>query len=570
MYVLCLNPAIESFNSHDSSASLFESGKIIFAVEEERYTRQKHAKGTFPKNSIRECLSFEGISLSDVDQIVIPYKPQLVNRVFLTRFKRAVSRPDNTVDKLLSCEDELKRYAESKLFPDYSLKKIKSELQDIGSPLPDIKLEAHHKSHAASAFYPSGFDEAVIITVDGVGEYDSTVIWKGDRSGVTRHKTFKYPNSLGLFFGSITEFLGYSARNGEGKVMGLAPYGEKNSKIHELFMEVIDTTAEYDVRNITKNGYNEAVKRLETQFGVESKDDPANFTQWHKDFAHVAQSILENIMKCIVKKYTHKLGVSNVCLAGGVALNCKMNMIIEQLDAVDNLFVQPVANDAGLSLGGGMMQFSPSAVPKMNHLYFGPKYSDSVKSVLEERKLSYEKLENPMEEAARFLADGMIIGWIQERLEMGPRALGNRSILADPRSVDSKNKVNRYVKHREGWRPFAPSLKRESAGEYLRNPTNSPFMIKTYTVVEEKQKEIPAVLHPEDSTTRPQTVSEEQNPRYHELISEFENITDIPVLLNTSYNDHGEPIVNHPIEAVKDFYAMGLDALFIQDYKLEK
>jgi len=273
----------------------------------------------------------------------------------------------------------------------------------------------------------------------------------------------------------------------------------------------------------------------------------------------------------VLRRYVHELDIRTVCLAGGVALNCKLNQVVEQAPFVDELFIQPVANDAGLALGGGFLTTTPSEVTPMSHTYWGPEYDDdAIEAVLSETKIDYRKSDDVAAETAAKLADGQLVGWFQGRLEMGPRALGNRSILADPRSIDSRDRVNKYVKHREEWRPFAPSLKEEALDDYLVDATPSPYMIKTYDVREDKQSEIPAVLHSGDNTTRPQTVTDEQNPRYYALLSEFEERTGVPVVLNTSFNDHAEPIVNRPVEAIKDFYGMGLDVLVLGDYILEK
>jgi carbamoyltransferase len=448
---------------------------------------------------------------------------------------------------------------------------VKKKLREIETELPPIEKKSHHKCHAASAFYPTDFDDALILTVDGRGEYDSTVVWLGGRSGLERYETFEFPNSLGHFYSAVTDFLGYRPLNGEGKVMGLAAYGKPNRDIENIFKEVIDTSENYDVTAITQNGRVEGVTRLESLFGRPSKNEPTHFTDWEKDLAYVTQSILEEIMLNLVRHYTEKLDIRDVCLAGGTALNCKMNSAIEQSNFVNELFIQPVANDAGLALGAGFLTTKPSDVPIMNNVYLGPEYhDDNIENILMEAKLDYRKSSNVAKEAAEFLADGDLIGWFQGRLELGPRALGNRSILADPRTIESRDNINKYVKHREEWRPFAPSLKEEAIDQYLLNANASPFMMKTYMIRGDKVGEIAAVLHEGDNTTRPQTVSRKQNQRYHTLLSEFENITGVPVILNTSFNDHAEPIVNRPIEAIKDFYGMGLDKLILNDYILEK
>jgi len=566
MYVLSFKPCTHGFGSHDPSAALFNDGELVFAVEEERYTREKHA-GTFPTNAINACLDAEDLSLSDVDRIVLPYIPRHRNKIWKSKWKRAVAEPDSVMDKLGSLNWRLKDTIQSQFFAERA---VREKLSEIGTPLPKIEQKSHHECHAASAFYPTDYDEALVLTVDGSGEYDTTVVWKGDETGLTRHKTFENPNSLGHLYGAVTDFLGFRPLNGEGKVMGLAPYGGPNEEIESALRSVIDTTAEYDVTEITGER-DMGVGRLERLFGRSAKATPTEFTDWEKDLAYVTQSLLEEIVTNVLRRYVHELDIRTVCLAGGVALNCKLNQVVEQAPFVDELFIQPVANDAGLALGGGFLTTTPSEVTPMSHTYWGPEYDDdAIEAVLSETKIDYRKSDDVAAETAAKLADGQLVGWFQGRLEMGPRALGNRSILADPRSIDSRDRVNKYVKHREEWRPFAPSLKEEALDDYLVDATPSPYMIKTYDVREDKQSEIPAVLHSGDNTTRPQTVTDEQNPRYYALLSEFEERTGVPVVLNTSFNDHAEPIVNRPVEAINDFYGMGLDVLVLGDYILEK
>jgi carbamoyltransferase len=566
MYVLSFKPCTHGFGSHDPSAALFEDGELVFAAEEERFTRVKHG-GTFPENAITACLDAEGLSLPDVDRIVLPYVPKYRNKIWKSKFKRSLLQPESVMDKLGSLNWRVKDTITSQYFAERA---VREKLSDIGTPLPEIEQKSHHRCHAASAFYPTEYDEALVLTVDGSGEYDTTVVWKGDEAGLTRHKTFENPNSLGHFYGAVTDYLGYRPLNGEGKVMGLAPYGGPNEEIESALRSVINTTADYDVTAITENR-DMGVGFLERLFERPAKEEPTEFTQWEKDLAYVTQSLLEEIVTNVLRRYVAELDTNTVCLAGGVALNCKMNQVVEQSAFVDELFVQPVANDAGLALGGGYLTTTPTDVAPMTDVYWGPEYDDStIEDVLTEAKIDYRKSDDVAAETARMLADGSLVGWFQGRLELGPRALGNRSILADPRTIESRDNVNKYVKHREEWRPFAPSLKEEALDDYLVDATQSPFMIKTYDVHEDKRDEVPAILHPGDNTTRPQTVNEEQNPRYYALLSEFEETTGVPVLLNTSFNDHGEPIVNRPTEAIKDFYGMGLDVLVLGDYILEK
>jgi carbamoyltransferase len=567
-YVLSINPGVRSLGSHDTSAVLLENGEVVFGVEEERFTREKHATGTFPRQAIEACLESRDLSLSDVETVVVPWEPSR----FLTPVPRMVredlSRSGGLTDRAKLAGWRVKSNLRPRLF---GLNAVKRELAEIGIPLPSVETREHHACHAASAFYPTEFDEALVVTLDGRGEHDATAVWWGDETGLERLRTYDYTNSLGYFFGGVTQFLGFYANNGEGKVMGLAPYGERNEDIERALRSLVETGVDYDVRELSRGSFEEATEQLEALFDRPRKDLGTDFSQWEKDLALAAQTLVEEIVTDIVETYCEHLGTGNVALAGGVALNCKMNKRVMELDCVDELFIQPVSNDAGSALGAAMMEFEPSEVPAMSTVYWGPKYSDQeIEELLQMNKIRYSKPDGLERTVAERLADGALVGWFQGRMEMGPRALGNRSILADPRTVESLDRVNEYVKHREAWRPFAPSMLEAAVDEYLQNGEKSPYMIKTFDPVEERKDDIPAVLHPADETTRPQTVREDQNPRYYRLLQEFDRITGIPVVLNTSFNDHGEPIVNTPTEAVKDFFGMGLDVLVLGDVVVEK
>lgn len=567
-YVLAFKPAVTFFGAHDPSAAIFKNGDLGFAVEEERLTRQKHAKGTFPKKAIQECLDYYDISIEQVDKIVLPYEPKLKNKIFFQELEEKVLIEDSpNLKKIFFPAVLAKRHLERRIYP---LKSVLPELSDLTDSIPPIELRSHHRCHAASSFHPSGFDEAVVLSIDGHGEYDSTVVWRGTQSGLERVKTYKIPNSLGHFYGIVTEFLGYRFFNGEGKVMGLAPYGQFNDEIHDKLSKEITKGAEYDVTNLTKGGIDKGVKRLEDLFGRGRNKTEGQFDQWQKDLAYVAQSILEEIVVSMVQKFTKELDVNNVCLSGGVALNCKLNKVIMEMDETDEIFIQPVANDAGLALGAGMLEQDPPDVETPS-IYLGPEPDrDETRRMLEMNKLDYVTVDDPAKFTAEKISQGELVGWFQGRQEMGPRALGNRSILADPRTEESRDRVNEFVKHREGWRPFAPSLLEEAMDDYFKRAEPSPYMIKTFDTKEDKREELKAVVHPGDSTTRPQTVTREQNPKYYRLLKELEKITGVPVVLNTSFNDHGEPIVTRPKEALKDFYGMGLDVLVVENFVLTK
>jgi len=568
-HVLAFKPAVDGYGVHDPSAAIFSDGELLYAVEEERLNRQKHATGCFPEQAIRACLDHCGIELSDVSRVVLPYRPELkLLQVVPDEYADTGRRYLDAAERG-GLSNALQRVSEPKTG---SKRLIRARLRDaFDGPIPPIEEHAHHACHAASAFHPSGFRDALVLTVDGRGEYDATVAWRGTADGLERVDTYPISNSLGHFFGAVTEYLGFRAFNGEGKVMGLAPYGERNEFIESRLREIIDTEPPYDVTGLVGDGsISDAVETLESLLERE-RADGEEFDDFDQDFAYVAQSLLEEAVTGLVRYYCRQLDTSRVALAGGVALNCKMNKRVMELDCVDDLFIQPVAHDGGLAVGAGMLEYAPADVPSMTSVYWGPEYSTAdIESTLDANKIDYEKPADVERDVAERLADGQLVGWVQGRVEMGPRALGNRSILADPRTAESRDRVNEYVKHREGWRPFAPSMLEDAADRYLVDAEPSPYMIKTFDTDPERRDEIEAVLHPGDDTTRPQTVREDQNPRYHRLISEFEAITGVPVVLNTSFNDHGEPIVTSPSEAIRDFYGMGLDVLVLGDVVLTK
>ncbi|SDE99228.1 carbamoyltransferase family protein [Halorientalis regularis] len=566
-YKLSFKPSTSVYGTHDSSAVIFRNGELVHEVEEERFTREKHAPNSFPTNAIRSCLESCDIALPEVDEIIVPYEHELYRKRFPYEIRNAVSS-GSILGRFWHTLEVFERLYDWKY---RAIPSIEARLAaDFSRPVPTITTRPHHACHAASAFHPSPFGSALGVTIDGAGEYDSTVVWHCTPDGLERVKTYTFPNSLGRFFGIVTEFLGFRHHNGEGKVMGLAPYGSDNTAIENPLRRLLDIGADHDVTPLTKHGYDGGVEKLESLFDRERSGGTDSYTAWEKDLAYTAQKLLEEICVAIVERYREELGETNVVLSGGVALNCKLNKRIMELPEAD-VFIQPVANDAGLAIGGGFIDESPADVEPMQTAYWGPSYERaSIEATLEKNKVEYTEPEDITKTVAERLADGKIVGWFQGALEMGPRALGNRSILADPRTEASRDRVNKYVKHREGWRPFAPSLLESAADKYLQNWEESSFMIKTFDTDPDCRDDIQAVVHPADGTTRPQTVNEEQNPRYHSLISEFESITGVPVLLNTSFNDHGEPIVAEPVEALKDFYGMGLDCLALGDFLIEK
>lgn len=581
-YVLSFKtPQASSFSfMHDPSATLSKNGKIIAGAEEERFIREKHAINKFPYESIKYCLAKENIDFKDLNKIVIPDDPnhfrfKSVNISNFRRLKYKILLNKNYKEKPFE-----KNYWLNYNFTRKECKKlILAELhKHFGEKnYPDIEFLSHHLCHAASCYYPSGFEDASIITIDGVGDCDSTVLWSGTKHNIKKIRTWGIDNSLGHYYGVFTVYLGYEFCSGESKIMGLAPYGERNKDIFNVMEEIIKTDEEsYDVTEISIPllfGYNAAIKRMEDVFGIKRRLPGEEFKKEHKDLAYAAQFFLEEICVNLVKQVINKSGNPNVCLTGGVGLNCKMNKKIMEMQEVNDVFIQPIANDAGCTIGAVLEESKRQGFDvffKMNHNYFGPEYDDKiVEKELNNRKLNFSKISD-LKPIAQKIADGKFVGWFQGKMEMGPRALGNRSILADPRSYMITDKLNDYVKHREKWRPFGPSILEEYADVYITNYSFAPFMIKTFNVKEKFEKDIEGVIHPSDKTTRPHVVYKEVNNRYYNLIEEFRKITGIPLILNTSFNDHGEPIVCSPKDAIDTFLKTGLNDLVLNDFLVEK
>lgn len=572
MYVLGLKPSLgqndtfDMWGYHDGGACLVQDGEIVAAAEEERFTRQKRAPHTFPSQSVQYVLREADIRLSDVDTVAIGRDPR--KRIQHHRENPQSLFPTSARQALHALEDLKAAIAAYKNVHVYRVdQKLKEATDEEFNG--EYQTVSHHLAHAASAYYCSPGTDPITLTIDAKGEHDSTVLWDQD---LNRVKEFSRDNSIGFLYSYGTQYLGYRHGGDAGKVMGLASYGEQSDDIEAEFSSLVDIgQGDYDVSAITDA--EDPIPVLEDHFGPR-RVHPDEFTQRHRNFAYHLQRVTENIVKELVRYHVDQQGISEVALAGGIAMNCKMNREIRELDCVDDLFIQPAANDSGICLGAALEGYRKSTGkspdPKFSNVYYGPSYSnDEIKSALEAAKLNYEKPDDITEEVAELLAAGNLVGWFQGRMEFGARALGNRSILADPTSEQSRDRVNKNVKNREPWRPFAPSLLYDARNEYLEGGDEAPFMILLDTVAKDKRDEIPAVSHV-DNTTRPQTVRQQDNPKYHELISEFEDRTGTPVLLNTSFNVAGEPIVKSPGQALQDFFSTGLDAIAIGDFLIRK
>jgi len=417
-YDLTFKPAIGLYGQHDPSAALFADGELLFAVEEERLTRQKHATHTFPDRAIRACLDYRDLELGDIDRVRLPYDPSLRANI-LGHYLRRVFADSGPVRTAYRLQRQVVREAKAQFDP---VRRIERRLGSLGD-VPPIENLSHHACHAASAFHPSGFEDALVLTVDAKGEYDSTVVWHGTPDGLERVRTYDHPNSLGLFFAAITEYLGYRMFNGEGKVMGLAPYGERDPSVEQKLRSVVEMGVDYDVTDLVEE-FNArlATERLADLFGRPGRETPGEFTQFEKNLAHVAQRLLEETVVDIVETYCRRFGTRNVALAGGVVLNCKMNQTVVESPAVDDVFVQPVAHDAGLALGAGWLGRAPSDVPEFTHVYWGPEHdTDEIRRLLDTNKLDYREPADLERAVAERLADGELVGWFQGRLELPAR-----------------------------------------------------------------------------------------------------------------------------------------------------
>jgi carbamoyltransferase len=547
---------------HESSACLVRDGELLFAVAEERLSRLKH-DGRFPVHAIRACLDYAKIRLEQVDYVCFGWpKP---HRLFCTDLRCLLSgkQPRSFLNVLNST-----RYFASMWHQRGGMGRF---TYHFGPTKARVRFVDHHLAHAISAYAYSGFPKATVVVLDGRGAWESTSIWYGDDGRLEHVHTVPWPNSLGLFYAEFTYFLGFEKYSDEWKVMGLAPYGQPGVDLRE-FIRLNRDAYRVNAPRLLGRDAND-VSGIESVLGPKRAPE-SEINSRHRDIAFAVQDECERVMLAVVARAVKQTGCRNLCLAGGVALNSKANGKILASGLVDRIFIQPAATDDGVALGAALAPYLDNekrlpAAP-MRHAYLGPEYSDArVEEVLRTYKLRYTKCEDPASVAADLLEQGKILGWFQGRMEFGPRALGARSILADARDPEMKDKVNNAVKFREAWRPFAPSLLAEAASEYLETATDSPFMVLTSPVRPHKRNVIPAVTHV-DGTARPQTVEQDVSPLYWRLISKFAEKTGVPVIMNTSFNLRGEPIVCSPTDAIRTFFSSGLDALLIGLFLVEK
>ena len=582
---------------HDSAACILKNGKIIAAAQEERFTRKKHDPN-YPHNAIEFVLNFANLKLSDVNQIVFFEKPFL-------KFERLLETYVAFAPKgFLSFAKAMPLWIKEKLFQKKLLfKKLKEHDKNYKSD-ENIYFSDHHLSHAASAFFPSPFNEAVVLTADGVGEWATTTVAVGINNKLEIKKEIHFPHSLGLLYSAFTYYTGFKVNSGEYKLMGLAPYGKPiyENKIKQLLDIKDDGTFRLNQKYFNyATGLTMTNNKFHNYFGQPPRDPKKEkLTQFHMDIAASIQKVTEDIMIKLAKSIRKEYDIKNLCLAGGVALNCVANGKIMREKIFDNIWIQPAAGDAGGSLGAALAfwyidQGNDRKInPKddMKGSYLGCEFSQNqIEEELKSIGANFETFnyENLIDNTSDYLSNEKAVGWFQGRMEFGPRALGGRSILGDPRSEKMQKNLNLKVKYRESFRPFAPSVLREDLSSWFDMNVDSPYMLlvadinpeKKINMTEEqknlfgieklnvKRSDIPAVTHV-DYSARIQTVNKENNKPYYDLINRFKQKTGCPVIVNTSFNVRGEPIVNTPTDAFNCFMGTELDYLVIGNCILDK
>lgn len=555
-----------------SSATLLKNGKVVAGAAEERFNRQKMSR-KFPYGAIHHVLKEDKSSIEDVDYIAVGWNPGIHLRAYNYRFSDAArwrseylyQVPNNVV----------------RLLKEKKIDHVEQILQQ-GKEQRRILYVTHHLAHAANAYYPSPFKEAAILSVDGRGEDESVLFAVGKNNKIHELGTLALPHSLGLVYSAITEFLGFQAHVDEWKVMALASYGARNNSEYKKLKKILtlqdDGFFEFDLSYFDYHLHDKMslfAPKMRELFG-EPRRGHEPLTHHHEQVAAALQQITEEVLVHMLKWLHKKTGQKNLVVSGGVFMNSVFNGKITKLTPFKNVFISSCPDDSGISFGAAAyVHHDILGLPRMQpmeHNYWGPEYGDAeIKADIEKYKLKAVRVEHIEVYAAKMLEQGKIVGWFQGKMEFGQRALGNRSILADPRRAEMKDLVNRVIKYREGFRPFAPSVLEEKVQEYFEcgKDDRVPFMERVYMIRKNKRKIIPAVTHV-DGSGRLQTVSKKTNPRYYKLIQEFEKLTGIPVVLNTSFNLKGEAIVCTPTDAIRTFMSSGLDALVLGNYVLTK
>lgn len=591
---------------HDSAAAIIDNGIILAAAQEERFTRKKHDSG-FPTNAVKYCLTYSGFSLNELDAIIFYDKP-------LLKFERLLETYYGFAPRgLQSFLTAMPVWLKEKMFLKRLIHEELEKIEKYDKKKVKLLFPEHHLSHAASAFYPSPFEEAAILTIDGVGEWSTGSISFGQKNTITILKELHFPHSLGLLYSAFTYYLGFKVNSGEYKLMGLAPYGNPEAKRSRHYVKLIKKNL-IDIKDdgslwLNQDYFNYATglrmvddEKWEQLFGFPRRDSEGELEQHHCDLAYAIQVVTEEIVIKMAEEAKKITGAKNLCMAGGVALNCVANGKLLKKKFFENIFIQPAAGDAGGALGGALAAYyiffsqernTSKKMDEMNGTYLGPEFSDmEIELMSKKYKASYhyfENFEDLINRVSGLLSEGNVVGWMQGRMEFGPRALGDRSILADARNTEMQKKLNLKIKYREGFRPFAPAVLAEDAEQFFELDVPSPYMLLIANVVKNRRKTLPPNYHDLplmerlysmrsdvqsithlDFSARIQTVHKETNPKFWKLIHTFKEKTGYGVLVNTSFNVRGEPIVCTPADAYKCFMRTEMDYVVIGNYLYAK
>jgi carbamoyltransferase len=582
---------------HDSAAALVVDGRVVAAAQEERFTRKKH-DAAFPEHSSLFCLAKMGLTLADLDAVVYYEKPLLTFERLLETYLGTAPRGGRSFVAAMQV------WLKEKLFLKTEIKKQLRRLGEPGTVLPELLFSEHHLSHAGAAFYPSPFESAAILCMDGVGEWATTSAWLGEGNTITPLWEINFPHSLGLLYSAFTSYCGFKVNSGEYKLMGLAPYGEPRYvdliKRHLIDIKP-DGTFRLDLRYFKfHRGFRMTSRKFHKLFGRPPRKGETELSQVHMDLAASIQAVTEEVVLKLAKSLQEETGASRLCLAGGVALNCVANGRLLREGPFEEIWIQPASGDAGSALGAALVahhqQFEQPRTPEpddsMGGTYLGPSFSNSeIESFLQEVAAPHHTLADPelFERLAELLDAGKVVGWFNGAMEFGPRALGGRSILGDPRNRQMQSVMNLKIKYRESFRPFAPSVLEEEVASQFQLEARSPYMLLVAPVrkslctpmtaeqeglfgiekLNVPRSTIPAVTHV-DYSARVQTVCERTNPRYHQLIRAFQRRTGCPSVVNTSFNVRGEPIVCTPQDAYRCFLRTEMDVLVLENQLLLK
>jgi carbamoyltransferase len=563
----------------DPSVAIVENGKVLAFSEEERHLRIKHAQNHYPEKALKYCLKAADCELSDISLIAINWNLTAYNDGTMKAFYEEVRR-EFQVDAATAGwqERNLKKrsWAEYRRMHERELQKIFGRID-----IPPIADFPHHYTHAFQAYMQSGYDSAVCITIDGSGDQHCTVVWKCTGSEITPIHEVNIPHSLGWLYAAITEYLGFQAYDGEYKVMGLAAYGEPDQEIRSLVERLVTTAPDGIGYRIAPEYIHYGAHTYSGRFtdaliellGRPPRRDGEPVEKWHTSLAYELQALLERTLIRLVRWAVGETGLSRVCIGGGVGLNVKLNSKIFEMPEVSDVFAHPLCGDSGAACGAALLAcYRDTGAPpeRLRTLALGyEEGSARIEELLKITKVSYERPQDIAEAVAAELEQGRVVGWLQGRMEAGPRALGQRSILANPTQEVFRDRVNAIVKFREEWRPFCPSMLEEYADKYFDRHTYAPFMIMAFRANDALRRDAPAIVHV-DGTARVQLVNRETTPLYHRMIDAFRRRTGVPVVLNTSFNVKGEPIVCTALDALRTFWGSGIDVLAIGEFLIRK